>query len=424
MKQKTAAKKNKAQVDISSIIAFMLFLSAVVLMIVYVQYSSNYATLKNQEMFKSTTLIVKERLESQLKEEVYMYSIGLSNFSSNYPVEFFYNFSFQNTNADSTVVLNSTFDTIPVDIDENTIIFTARNSQKPYFFVAIPTGYSANKSSLSYSSDLDNGTDYINNTQVYVEFKNTGIESIMFYGSEILSQDKCLLSTTSFNSITPGYARTKGNLNGGNRTATIYQNNSLVLIESLFQFNSNITFVNYTYFYNGTQNTFNTSQNQSVWTGTADFIDLYNSDSGVAIIGENLSIEIITNKTYWRKINIAGANKYRIIPHNGNYTVGIELKEKHLADKYTGLGPKKKIIGATNNSLAALFQTDYHELKKQIGLSGANINITFPGKNMSFGRVIPDNKAVYVFNYPFVFIDRYANKTLSLMKIAIWKGVE
>ncbi|RLG13468.1 MAG: hypothetical protein DRN66_04135 [Candidatus Nanohalarchaeota archaeon] len=417
------SRRTKAQVNVDSIIAFVLFMGAVVLIIVYANHSSNFATLKNQEMFKTASMVIKDRFENQLEEEVCMYPVGISNFSSKIPVELFYNFSFENATANSTAILDSEFNPVACDIESSTVIFNAQKSQNPYFLIAIPDNFNGNKTPLSYETDLNNGTDYANNTHVYVEFKNTGIGSIRFHDDEILFGDGCLLSTSSFDGITGGFARIKGNFNS-QKSAKIYQNNSLVLISSPNSFDSNTTFINYTYFYNGSENIFNISYGGTVWNGTADMIDLYNGNDGVAIIGKNMTVEIITNKTYWRRVKISSASKYKIIPHYGNYTEGIKLKNRYLHDANASLGPKRKITGATDERINSTLQIDYIELKKQLGLSGADMNITFSGKNESFGKAIPENKGVFVFNYPIVFVDRYANKTLSLMRFSIWRSVD
>ena len=421
--QQKKEKRFKAQGDIAAIISFIVFLGAVLLVIVYVNHSSDYSTLKKQEMFKTASEVIKDRFVENAKESVYLYFIELSNFSGENPIEFSYNFSFENASANSTVVLDSTFNAIASDIQNNTIIFNAKEPKKPYFLAIFPNDFDGNKSAISYETDITNGTDYINNTQVYVGFKSTGIQSIEFYGVDILQTKGGLLSTTSFENINTGFARSEG-LFDDDKKVKIYENNSLISIKSPLVFNSDLYFVNYNYFYNGAQNTFDDDQTQSLWSGTSDMIALYNDNDGVAIIGENLNIEILINQTYWREIKITGADNYKIIPYYGNYTHAIALKEKYLHDINVSIGLKNKIYGITDESLNHTAERNYYELKKELGLSGADMNISFPQKNTGFGKTIPNNKAVFVFNYPVVFIDRYANKTVSLMKFAIWRSVD
>ena len=421
--QQKKRKKVKAQGDIAAIISFIVFLGAVLLVIMYVNYSSNYSTLTKQEMFKTASEVIKDRFIENTEESLYLYSIELPDFSGEMPIEFLYNFSFENASANSTIVLDSNFNAIASDIQNNTIIFNAKESKKPYFLAIIPNDFDGNKSALSYETDITNGTNYINNTQVCVEFKNTGIHSIEFYEEDVLHAKGGLLSATLFENINAGFAGSEG-IFDNDKKVKIYKNNSLIGINSPLLFNSDLYFVNYTYFYNGVQNTFNPLQTQSLWSGTIDMVALYNDNDGVAIIGENLNIEILTNQTYWREIKITGADNYKIIPYSGDYTHAVALKDKYLHDINASFILKNKIHGITDESLNQIAEKNYYELKQELGLSGADMNISFPQKNTSFGKIIPDNKAVFVFNYPVIFADRYANKTVSLMRFAIWRSVD
>jgi len=413
--------QSKAQIGIDAIFSFLLFLVPVILIIVYINHSGLQSDLKNNQITEDLNFNnIKNKLELLMSDFVFSTPIYISNFTGTIPVNFYYNFSFNNFNPNLTFILDKNKNIIPVDIFGNNIFFIADAMKKPYFLITNKNNSCFDKTPLIYETDINTGMDFMNNSFLFLKFKNQGVESLKFNNKEILKNNGILLSTTSFDNIENTSIKASANFN--NRQISVFSNNSLIQINSADNFNSVLYFINYAYFYNGDENIFNNTYSGNVWKGNIDFIDLYDDDEGVAIIGKDMQITINNNLDDFREIQITGINKYKIIPHNGNYKKYIDLSKQYINGINISFGATKQTKAMTNELVNKTFDNDYFDLKKQLGLSVHNININFSDLNASFGSNIPKNKDVFIYDYPVVFIDKFANKSIHLMKLAIWKG--
>ena len=362
--------KAKGSTQIDWILGILFFITIIIISLYYIAYLSR-TTQPYESPLKSQLTDISMTVEQELSWDVYRVPLTVTSayLLENYPLSIDYEINTDTANTTYIFDDSGNIQNTEVDTNRSKITWLAHLDEGKNRYYLLYITNSGMPSAENATNDITVDGKIIANTFISAEFDNYSISSLIFNGNEFVDGGIILNTSTEplmVNNSVRGLTTYTENI-----SISLFTNSTRIRIHSekpddfVFHLDNYLT----RYYADGSDYPFNGTNN---FTGTADFVDLYDS-TGISIIGKSMNIAI-NDSASSRDIYLYNETDFEIYLHEGDYTAAINESAAYPGPEIT-VGLPEKITGIREDRITELERLYYEELAEKLQIDDLGVLI-------------------------------------------------
>lgn len=311
---------------------------------------------------------------------------------------------------------------VPVQYNATTgdTVFVADRTAGPTRFDLTYT-HDADLPPVSYNTSVDSDGTAVWNQVLNASFTDAGVTSLTYNGSPVLG-GTADIGATAEPAITVDTVEATATYNS--TVTDLYDRSQWLVLETtdtdtdwVFPFHDR-----YATLYADGQ-TYSLDQSGTIYANATDFIDLYDADDGVAVMGQDLFVNVSRESTddpvdITVTLPDTDSTRLAVYPHDGDYTDARPHNQVFQREALT-VGIPEPVSGVSRAAVTDLAAEGYDTLRERLGIPRMQVNISVSGV-ASMGRPVTTTGDVAVIEQPVPVVDRFGNTSIHTLQIRVW----